>query len=67
MFVEAMQIWAISLGDEGALHQRGTSDFVTALCNSANTLAIVGLANTRRDPKISREIAAFGKIFKGLA
>ena len=63
VLVETMQIWAITLGNQRALHQRGAGDFVVALGNASNTLNVIGLADAWCNTKVSGKIATFGKIF----
>lgn len=45
VFVEVVQVGAVSLGDQGALHERGAGDFIAVLGDSADTLSVIGLAD----------------------
>lgn len=61
-FVEVAQIGAVPHGNERTLHQGGTGDFATTLGDPADTLAVVGLADTWRNAEESGEIAGLGKV-----
>ena len=60
--IEATQIGTVSYSGERALHQHGMGNFAAMLGDTANTLAIVGLVDMRRNAEVSGEMAEFAKI-----
>ncbi len=58
-----MKIRTVALGNQCALHQGSSGDFITAFANLANTLAIIGLRYTRCYPKACSQFAGFSKVF----
>src|SRR5271157_2577386 len=62
LFVVPLQIRAVALRDQSALHQRRAPQLVAAFGDAARALRLVRIANPRHNPEVRRQLALLGKV-----